>query len=240
MSHESIMAHLNAGKKPTSVARQKIAKQCLLSQLITQHNTANSLSAASAVTIHKMGAPSLQQDQQSPSAADENEIDDKVETAKQAASSASAGGVAETLSGNHGQGDIGDGLVESYTSLIQQYLSVMCLDNAIFLAERLVATEKSSYSLYLLALCHHRSGQPRSALSVLEQTTTTSSSIYYLTAVCCYELEEYGRAEEALLHQCRLDFRQQRSNTISVTEPLSKASERMEQWIVTTTVRTNK
>lgn len=128
------------------------------------------------------------------------------------------------------------GIVETYTSLIQQYLSVMCVDNATFLAERLVATDKSSDSLYLLALCHHRSGYPQRALSVLENCKDSSPNIQYLTARCCFELENYGRAEESLLQSCRHEFRKLRSNSISITEPLSASSDSMEHWIVTTTV----
>ena len=143
------------------------------------------------------------------------------------------------LNDNNSTHGLKDGsIVETYTSLIQQYLSVMCLDNAIFLAERLVATDKSSDSLYLLALCHHRAGSPQRALAVLENCRDTSPNIQYLTGKCCFELEDYGRAEEALLQSCRMEYRKIRSNTISVTEPLSASSESMDNWIVSTTVRT--
>ena len=166
-----------------------------------------------------MGAPqSFQDSTKHQSAADENKNDND--------------GMDALGAGANNKG----GTVETYTSLIQQYLSMMCVDNAIFLAERLVATEKSSGSLYLLALCHHRSGYPQRALSVLENCKDSSPNIQYLTARCCYELEDYGRAEESLLHSCRLQFRKMRSNSISITEPLSASSESMEHWIVTTTV----
>ena len=161
-----------------------------------------------------MGAPSFQETMNQ-SAVDENEHD---------------GDVIDVVGGKDGS------IVDTYTSLIQQYLSVMCVDNAIFLAERLVATDKDSDSLYLLAFCHHRAGYPQRALTVLENCKDSSPNIQYLTARCCYELEDYGRAEESLLRSCRLEFRKMRSNTISVTEPLSTSSDSMEHWIVTTTV----
>ena len=129
-----------------------------------------------------------------------------------------------------------DNIVDTYTSLIQQYLSVMCVENATFLAERLVATEKSSDSLYLLALCHHRAGAPQRALQVLEDCRETSANVQYLMAKCCYDLEDYGRAEEALLKPCRNEYRQSKNNnSISYVEAASSASQAMEKWIVSTT-----
>lgn len=98
-------------------------------------------------------------------------------------------------------------LEETYTSLIQEYLQVMCLENATFLAERLVATCKSTNALYLLAVCHYRSGAPRRALMVLEEVNESIASTDYMTAKCCYDLGQYGRAEEVLLHQARADYK---------------------------------
>lgn len=98
-------------------------------------------------------------------------------------------------------------LEETYTSLIQEYLQVMCLENATFLAERLVATcQDSANAKYLLALCHYRSGAPKRASMILEDVRTTTPSTDYLLAKCCYDLEYFGRAEEALLKQARSDF----------------------------------
>jgi Anaphase-promoting complex, cyclosome, subunit 3 len=164
-----------------------------------------------------MGAPAYQ-DEVNPCASNDNENDRDVTNA---------------VEGNDA------GIVETYTSLIQQYLSVMCVHNAIFLAERLVATDRSSDSLYLLALCHHRSGSPQRALSVLDNCQDTSPNIQYLIAICCYELEDFGRAEEALLYSCRMEYRKMRNNTVSVTEPLAASSESMENWIVTASVSKN-
>ena len=100
-------------------------------------------------------------------------------------------------------------VVEIYTSLIQQYLSVLCVDNATFFAERLVATSRTSHSLYLLALCYYRDEKPQRAVSILEQAKEPSSTMQFLLAKCHFDLEAYGPAEEALLRQCRVDFRKQ-------------------------------
>ena len=96
-------------------------------------------------------------------------------------------------------------LEATYTSLVQQYLQVMCLENATFLAERMVATCKTTNAFYLLAVCHYRSSSPQRALMVLDQVKDHNSSTKYLQAKCCYDLEQYGRAEEALLQQARAD-----------------------------------
>ena len=42
---------------------------------------------------------------------------------------------------------------------------------------------------------------------VLEDVKQTNASTDYLTAKCCFDLEYYGRAEEALLHAARSDFK---------------------------------
>lgn len=126
-------------------------------------------------------------------------------------------------------------IVETYTSLIQQYLSVMCVENATFLAERLVATDKSSDSLYLLALCHHRAGAPLRALQVLEDCRETSANVQYLLAKSCYDVKHYGRAEEALLKPCREEYRKSKNDGISRVEAPSVSSKAMEKWILSTT-----
>ena len=106
----------------------------------------------------------------------------------------------------------------TYTSLIQEYLQVMCLDNATFLAERMVASCQTTKSYYLLAVCHYRSGAPQRALSVLSKNTHQSSSAggtnyhnsatAYLIAKCCFDLQQYSRAEEALLEAARADYKE--------------------------------
>ena len=106
-------------------------------------------------------------------------------------------------------------LEATYTSLIQEYLQVMCLENATFLAERMVATCQTTNAYYLLAVCHYRSGAPQRALSVLSKNSSTSgstkyhdSATAYLRAKCCFDLQEYGRAEEALLGAARADYKE--------------------------------
>ena len=116
----------------------------------------------------------------------------------------------------------------TYSSLIQQYLSVFCVDNATFLAERLVATCKTNHAYYLLALCHYRAGSPQRARCVLQQGKEPTPAMQYLLAKCCTDMKEYGPAEEALLHDCRAKFRQARTEDDKLD---------MDEWILSTTVR---
>lgn len=132
---------------------------------------------------------------------------------------------------------LGDGIDPDevvYSSLIQTYLSLLCFDNAIFLAERLAAHfPTSENATYLLAHCYYRNGSPKRARSVLlsksamDWTDTagddydknseavggsgvelerTRSSARYLLAKCCFDLGHYGEAEEALLRHAREQF----------------------------------
>ena len=121
-------------------------------------------------------------------------------------------------------------VVETYTSCIQQYLSVHLLDNATFYAERLVATSKTNDSLYLLALCYYRQNQPQRAKFVLQQhkgggsnADDYSPELLYLLATASHDLEDYSTAEEALLRQVRKDFRKTECTDIN-------------QYILTTSV----
>ena len=117
-------------------------------------------------------------------------------------------------------------LEATYTSLIQEYLQVMCLDNATFLAERMVASCQTTNAYYLLGVCHYRSNAPQRALSVLANNIHQSSTggggtgtkyhhsaTAYLMAKCCFDLQQYGRAEEALLEAARADYKEYKSNT---------------------------
>lgn len=118
-----------------------------------------------------------------------------------------------------------ESLEATYSALIQEYLKVMCLENATFLAERLVASCRTTNALYLLAICHYRSGSAKRALMVLEDVKISSPSTDYLIAKCCYDLEYYGRAEEALLQQARADFR--------VAAPQGESSHlNMDDWLL--------
>lgn len=110
-----------------------------------------------------------------------------------------------------------------YLSLIQQYLNVFRLDNAIFLAERCVAEFPSdSSAVYWLAVAYYRSGQVPRARHLL--TGHSLPNMLYLSAQCSYELNEYTKAEDALLKDCRFQFRQQQQTGT------------LEEWILQTTV----
>lgn len=120
-----------------------------------------------------------------------------------------------------------ESLEATYTSLIQEYLQVMCLDNATFLAERMVATSKTTNALYLLAVCHYRNQSPQRALMVLEDVKEAgNAATQYLTAKCCFDLEQYGRAEEALLQQARSDYKEYKA--------ASSTSTTMDDWLMET------
>lgn len=123
---------------------------------------------------------------------------------------------------------------ETYTSLIQQYLAVLCIDNAIFLAERFVAASKTNHSLHLLGLCHYRNGKPQSARLVLEQAKTPTPAMQYLLAKCYCDLKQYGPAEDALLQSCRTQYRQliDQHSTSSTSHP---DFQNMDEWIISTT-----
>jgi len=169
--------------------------------------------------------------------------------------------------------------LNAYLSLIQQYLEKFMVDNATFLAERCVADHPDSHeAAYLLALCYYRSGSVkrarqtltnnRSMLLMMASTATagatattasaakTISSMRFLTAQCAYEMKDYSRAEEALLHDCRIQYQRLRAsanattmaatatanaNGIGGNDPASSglgALATMDEWIVHTTVRT--
>lgn len=119
--------------------------------------------------------------------------------------------------------------LQTYLNLVQQYLGVFMIDNAKWLAERCVADyPSSSEAVYLMALCHYRTGSPRAARQVLELTRApTSPSMEYLIAVCSYDMEEFDRAEDVLLRSCRNLYRQSRTDT-SVTT--------LDDWILSTSV----
>ena len=125
----------------------------------------------------------------------------------------------------------------TYTSLIQQYLQVMCLENATFLAERMAATcAKTTNAIYLLALCHYRSNRPQRAQSVLEECKRHNASTLYLLAKCCFDMEQYGRAEEALLQQARADYREFKASTAPERGGADAMTSQpsMDEWIIET------
>jgi hypothetical protein len=124
--------------------------------------------------------------------------------------------------------------LQTYLNLVQQYLAVFMVDNALWLAERCVAEyPSSSEAIYLLALCHHRNGRASAARQILEaskaKATPTSN---YLLAVCCFELQEFAIAEDVLLRTCRNNYRRQETLPSS---SLSAAAN-MDEWILSTSV----
>jgi len=60
-----------------------------------------------------------------------------------------------------------DSVETNYISLIQQYLSLFLVENATFLAERMVAYRPSMQAVYLLGICYYRSGSPQRTRSIL-------------------------------------------------------------------------
>jgi Anaphase-promoting complex, cyclosome, subunit 3 len=133
-----------------------------------------------------------------------------------------------------------ESLEATYTSLIQEYLQVMCLENATFLAERMVASCKSINAHYLLAVCHYRSNAPQRALSVLEHNSAFLKEhppTAYLMAQCSFQLKQYGRAEEVLLQTARSDYREYKANYIN--NHAAQGDDRgapmtMDEWMVET------
>ena len=68
-----------------------------------------------------------------------------------------------SLASNHPSSTI----ESTYTSLIQQYLSLLQYENAIFLAERFVAYNSTPYSNYLLAMCYYKHHKVQHAKRIL-------------------------------------------------------------------------
>ena len=148
------------------------------------------------------------------------------------------------------QSDIGiKNLEATYTSLIQEYLQVMCLENATFLAERMVASCQTTNSYYLLGVCHYRSGSPQRALCVLSNNIHQSpsggfgskyhdSATAYLIAKCCFDLQQYGRAEETLLGTARADYKEyknvNRNQGHIINNKDGNALMSMDEWLVET------
>lgn len=130
--------------------------------------------------------------------------------------------------------DSSSSTLSTYLSLIQQYLAVFMVDNATFLAERCVAEHPGNpEATYMLALCYYRAGSPKRARQILEPALPNATgSMRYLAAQCSYDLQDYGRAEEVLLRECRLEYQKLRKDG---KEEQSVAA--MDDWIMQTTVR---
>merc|ERR1712130_897316 len=117
----------------------------------------------------------------------------------------------------------------------------------------MVASCRSINAYYLLGVCHYRSRAPQRALSVLANNIHQSSSgaggtkyhhsaTAYLMAKCCIELQQYGRAEEALLEAARSDYKEYKanrnqgncSNVHNNKEGNGKSLVSMNEWLIET------
>jgi Anaphase-promoting complex, cyclosome, subunit 3 len=137
-----------------------------------------------------------------------------------------------------------------YLSLIQQYLSVFQVDNALWLSERCLADYPRCYeAVYMQALCYYRMGKIKNCHACLNRhqynmtssnssTTTsssnacgqnTSNSMIFLSALCSMELGDYSSAETILLQGTRIAYKQQQTrDSVGVS---------MDDWILQSTVR---
>ena len=125
--------------------------------------------------------------------------------------------------------------------MIQEYLQVMCIENATFLAERMVASFRSTNAWYLLGVCHFRSNAPQRALSVLENNLASLKEhppTAYLMAKCCFQLQQFGRAEEVLLEAARADYKDYKGTFLQNHENGDNSDKdgplTMDEWLVET------
>jgi tetratricopeptide (TPR) repeat protein len=117
----------------------------------------------------------------------------------------------------------------TYLSLIQQYLAVFQVDNALWLAERCVAEyPQCQEAAYLQALCYYRMGKAKNARACLERQSVLTSSMQYLAAQCCCDLGDYSRGEKILLQGTQTAYKQAKESAVI----------NMDDWILQTTVRT--
>lgn len=136
-----------------------------------------------------------------------------------------------------------------YLSLIQQYLSVFQVDNALWLSERCLADHPHCYeAVYLQALCYYRLGKIKNCHACLNRqrynmnsynNPTTSSisnacsqsthnSLLFLSALCSMELGDFSAAETTLLQPTRLAYKQQQTR--------DSMNLSMDDWILQSTV----
>ena len=88
---------------------------------------------------------------------------------------------------------------EPVTGAIWHLLNHYCLEDAIFLAERLHAEVNSDESTFLLATCYFRDGQKIHAMHTLEKLKVPSVKCRVLLARCYIEQKEYRRVQHVLL-----------------------------------------
>jgi hypothetical protein len=137
-----------------------------------------------------------------------------------------------------------------YLSLIQQYLSVFQVENALWLAERCLADYPHCYEvLYMQGLCYYRLGKIKNCHACLNRhqcnmnsyhsltinsmsntcSQTTCNSMIFLSALCSMELGDYSTAETTLLQGTRIAYKQQQTHdSMSIS---------MDDWILQSTVR---
>ena len=82
-------------------------------------------------------------------------------------------------------------------SLVEHYMSMHLHDNALFIAECLLAEAPSETNRHLLASVLIQAGRWKAAQAALRDTTTAPNR--YLFARCCLEAGEFQEAEDALL-----------------------------------------
>ncbi|TMW60581.1 hypothetical protein Poli38472_000623 [Pythium oligandrum] len=104
-----------------------------------------------------------------------------------------------------------DVLEETLNERIQHYLELHLHDNAIFLAERLVAHNRAEENLLQLATCYYRAGKVARAIAVLENAKRPENR--YLLALCCFQQNKLVEAENALQSG---ESRPYMGNTISI------------------------
>lgn len=80
---------------------------------------------------------------------------------------------------------------------VQESLSLCLFDNAIFLAERLMAEYPKETNVFLLATCYHRANQPHRTFHLLRNLKSPSSR--YLFAVVAMHLGKLTQVESALM-----------------------------------------
>ncbi|TDH64937.1 hypothetical protein CCR75_001552 [Bremia lactucae] len=81
-------------------------------------------------------------------------------------------------------------------SQVQRYLDIFVYNNALFLAERLVAHHPSEENALLLATCYYRTGKIAQAAAILSGAKQDDNR--YLLACCCFQLNRLVETENAL------------------------------------------
>ena len=88
---------------------------------------------------------------------------------------------------------------EPVSGAIWHLLNQYCIEDAIFLAERLHAEVCSEESSFLLATCYFRDGQKIHAMHILEKLKCPDTKCRILLAHCYLEQKEYRRVQHILL-----------------------------------------